>query len=360
MKIGTWIDRLAGATFALAVARWLGPEALGEWTLMLLAAWTLSPWPNKSFETRIASATLGVGAVLIVSWLWPWAGERRTILLALTFGILGVRAAHALPGDRRWPVGVSLAGFSASFVVLGVTRSILAATITLAAVNLFLVLVHRIYHHEEFRKPERLPWAAFVSPWASALIQSQIIFWGYALGLPPRSMGELAAALFLLEFMKGALALVTARTAGSLEHFAAQRESFLEAVRGAAAYAFLIMPPLVLGIYFGAVWLVVNILGGAFAGSVGALQLLVWAFALSFLSLMGERVLKSKGRPTLDLRLGAACVEAVLYYAWIPAMGVDGACYARVVGEGAAFCAIAWRIHHAVPGIINPFRKQIG
>ena len=120
------------------------------------------------------------------------------------------------------------------------------------------------------------------------------------------------------------------------------------------------MPPTVLAVYFVTGPLVNAVLGAEFSASVAMIRVLIWGFGLSFLSLMGQRVLAAKNKKTFGLRLWAGLLEALLDWFWIPQMGLEGACYARVAGEALAFMLISWQVFKLVPGLINPFRKTYG
>jgi len=132
MKITTWIDRLAGVILALAIAHILGPEALGEWTLILIAVWILSPWPEETLATRLGAGLLGLAGVAVVDWLWTGGWERHALLWIVAVGMFSVRIVHALPAPWRLRLAGSACSFLAGFIALGVTKSLLATSLALA------------------------------------------------------------------------------------------------------------------------------------------------------------------------------------------------------------------------------------
>ena len=143
-----------------------------------------------------------------------------------------------------------------------------------------------------------ISWITWGESLLMMVLQAQAILWVYARGLSESAIGELAAALFLLEFLKGGLVILALRFDAALTRFSQTRESFLETVRSMTAYSLLIMPPMVLAVFFVTGPLVNGILGSGFSGSVALIRLLIWGFGLSFLSLMGSRVLAAKHQTT--------------------------------------------------------------
>jgi|GEM_PF-2084543 len=360
MKITTWIDRLAGVLLALALARVLGPAALGEWTLILLTVWILSPWPAGSLLTRLGTGILGLAGIAAVSWLWPGGWERHALLWTLAVAMFSVRIIHALPTDWRWRLAGSLTSFVTGLITLILTKSVLATTLALALTAGAGALLGSIRYHRRLGVFTPISWQTWSASLVMMGIQSQAILWVYARGIAESDIGQLAAALFLLEFLKGGLVLMAIRFDTVLTRFSKTRESFLETVRSITVYSLLIMPPMVLAVFFLAGPLVNGVLGGAYAQSVPLIRLLVWAFALSFLNLMAARVLAAKDKSAFIPRLCGGLLEAALDWFWIPMMGLEGACYARVAGETLSFILIATKVHNTVPDLINPFRNMYG
>jgi O-antigen/teichoic acid export membrane protein len=360
MKISTWIDRLAGVILALAIARMLGPQALGEWTLVLLTVWILSPWPESTLTTRLGAGLLGLAGVAIVSWIWHGSWERHALLWAIALGMLAIRTVHALPTKWPWRMSAFAASFLAGLVTLAITKSVLATHTALAITAGVAAIVGCLRFHNSLGRFSTISWITWGESLVMMLLQAQAILWVYARGLSETAIGELAAAFFLLEFLKGGLVILTLRFDKALTHFSQTRESFLETVRSMTAYSLLVMPPMVLAVFFVTGPLVNTVLGSEFSESVPLIRLLIWGFGLSFLSLMGTRVLAAKHKKVFAARIVAGLLEAALDWLWIPQMGLEGACYAHVAGEVLAFILIAFQVCHGVPDLINPFRKTYG
>ena len=360
MKITTWIDRLAGVILALAIAHILGPEALGEWTLILIAVWILSPWPEETLATRLGAGLLGLAGVAVVDWLWTGGWERHALLWIVAVGMFSVRIVHALPAPWRLRLAGSACSFLAGFIALGVTKSLLATSLALALTASLAALIGSILYRAKLGKFSPISLRIWTASLVMMVIQSQAMLWVYARGFPSASLGHLAAALFMLEFLKGGLVLVALRFDAVLTRFAQTRESFLETVRSITAYSFLIMPPTVILVYFVTAPLVNTLLGPAFADSIPLVRILIWGFGFSFLSLMGARVLAVKNISAFTARLAGGLLEAGLDAFWIPQMGLEGACYGRVAGEALSFILITLKVLRLVPDLVNPFRKTYG
>lgn len=360
MKISTWIDRLAGVVLALAIARVLGPDALGEWTLVLVTVWVLSPWPEGSLTTRLSAGLLGLAGVACVSWAWTAGWERHALLWTVAVGMFSIRIVHALPGHWRWRLMGSSFSFIIGLVTLLLTKSVLATSLAVALAACAVALIGSIRYRAALGAFAAISWRRWFESLIIMLIQAQVVLWAYARGLSETDIGELAAVLFIFECFKVGLVVIAVRFDVLLEKFAETRESFLETVRSMAAYALLFMPPFVLGAYFLAGPLVNWTLGPSFSTSVSLMRILIWGFGLSFLSLIGTRVLAVKGHRTLTARVTAGAIEAGLDWFWIPMMGLEGACYARVIGEALFFLFISVQMVRDVPDLINPFRKTFG
>jgi O-antigen/teichoic acid export membrane protein len=360
MKISTWIDRLAGVVLALAIARVLGPQALGEWTLILLTVWVLSPWPEGSLTTRLGAGALGLAGVGIVAWVWPGGWERHALLWTVAAGMFSVRILHALPGNWRWRVVASGVSLIAGMVTLVITKSVFATTVTISLMAGAAALVGSIRYRASFGAFAPIDWRVGARSLLMMLMQAQPILWVYARGLSETAVGDLAAVLFLLEFLKGGLVLMALRFDAALARFSQTRESFLETVRSIAAYSLLIMPPIVLAVYFVTGPLINGILGAEFSASVALLRILIWGFGLSFLSIMGSRVLAAQNYSTFIARACGGVFEATLDWFWIPLMGLEGACYAHVAGEALSFMLIGLQMYRSIPDLVNPFRKTFG
>jgi len=362
MKMETWLDRLYVALWGVLLAQVLGPETLGSWMLALATAWLVSPWPPTTLTTRLVLGMISLSLTSVVVYLWPWAQERAILFYLVSGGLWSFRMLHALPIARRVRIGITLASLIGSAAVLIFSRSLLAALWTSGGVALVGLFPGFWLSRHNWGRLEIPRWRSLWISVVTTALQIQILYWLHAMKVPLPLIGSLAAALLTLEIVKVGLVTLTLRYDDALARFSPTRESFLETIRSLAVYGLLVMAPTVLVVYFGANVIVETLFGPAFGETILWLRLLIWGFAFSFFSVLGSRILQLKqtddsiGRA----RLAQTGIEAFLAFYWIPTLGVEGACYARVLSEAAGFLIIAIHVNRVVPGLINPFRRTFG